>query len=112
MKKLDSNKSDLDNGKTRQRIGEGKTFVRSRRKRRRVRKMFGENRTHFGVFNNGDLDKKCCNFTWKQLLESLVANRIDGIGPDRKFVRLQGLPFVSFDWRFDLRFGAEQDGTK
>ena len=58
MKKLDSNKSDLDNGKTRQRIGEGKTFVRSRRKRRRVRKMFGENRTHFGVFNNGDLDKK------------------------------------------------------
>ena len=20
--------------------------------------MFGENRTHFGVFNNGDLDKK------------------------------------------------------
>ena len=58
MKKLESNKSDLDNGKTRQRIGEGKTFVRSRRKRRRVRKMFGENRTHFGVFNNGDLDKK------------------------------------------------------
>ena len=58
MKKLDSNKSDLDNGETRQRIGEGKTFVRSRRKRRRVRKMFGENRTHFGVFNNGDLDKK------------------------------------------------------
>ena len=112
MKKLDSNKSDLDNGKTRQRIGEGKTFVRSRRKRRRVRKMFGENRTHFGVFNNGDLGKKSCNFTWKQLLESLVANRIDGIGPDRKFVRLQGLPFVSFDWRFDLRFGAEQDGTK
>ena len=58
MKKVDSNQSDLDNGKTRQRIGEGKTFVRSRRKRRRVRKMFGENRTHFGVFNNGDLDKK------------------------------------------------------
>ena len=60
MKKLESNKSDLDNGKTRQRIGEGKTFVRSRRKRRRrrVRKSFGENRTHFGVFNNGDLDKK------------------------------------------------------
>ena len=58
------------------------------------------------------LTKKSCNFTWKQLLESLVANRIDGIGPDRKFVRLQGLPFVSFDWRFDLRFGAEKDGTK
>ena len=89
---------------------EGKTFGQSRRRRRR--KMFGENRTHFGFFNNGDLDKKSCNFTWKQLLESLVANRIDGIGPDRKFARLQGLPFVSFDWRFDLRFGAEKDGTK
>ena len=48
----------------------------------------------------------------ESLVVTLVANRIDGIGPDRKFVRLQGLPFVSFDWRFDLRFGAEQDGTK
>ena len=33
-------------------------LIMPRRKRRRVRKMFGENRTHFGVFNNGDLDKK------------------------------------------------------
>ena len=110
MKKLDSNQSDLDNGKARQRIGEGNTFGRPRRRRRRKMMVKTELILDFSIMVI--LTKKSCNFTWKQLLESLVANRIDGIGPDRKFVRLQGLPFVSFDWRFDLRFGAEQDGTK